>query len=164
MENLDIPLLTEQARHDGLFQARSLDRQRYPKILHEQGASFNRVINFMMQSSYMQPHLHPGTEKIEKIYIIEGKLATLFFDEKGEIVETTFVEKGACEMIEVPAFTWHTYVILSEFAITYETMMGKYDPKTWKEFSAFSPAENSTTSADYLRQLREKVNQRVVST
>ena len=119
------------------------------------GDEFNRVINFMMKDSYMQPHMHPGIEKIEKIYLIEGKLATIFFDDKGNISQCTLLEKGRTEMISVPAFTWHTYVVLSPSAITYETMMGKYDPQTWKDFFTIAPAENTSESVEYLAELKK---------
>lgn len=156
MENVQIPQLSEKEIQEGLVQANSLARHRHPKILHNPGDEFNRVINFMMEDSYMQPHLHPGVEKIEKIYLIGGRLATLFFDDSGSVKECTILEKGGIEMIEVPAFTWHTYVMLSDFAITYETMMGKYEPKTWKEFAEFAPTENSSESIVYLSVLKEE--------
>jgi cupin fold WbuC family metalloprotein len=154
MTNTTIPQLTEQEIQDGLKEADASPRRRYPKILHKQGAEFNEVINFMMQDSYMQPHLHPGPEKIEKIYLVQGKLATLFFDDHGVVKQCTILEKGGTEMIEVPAFTWHTYVMLSDSAITYETMMGKYDPQTWKDFFTIAPPENSPESMPYLQTLK----------
>lgn len=162
MESIQIPQLSEQEIQDGLLQANSSIRRRYPKILHNPGDEFNRVINFMMQDSYMQTHLHPGVEKIEKIYLLQGKIATLFFDDQGIVKECTVLEKGGIEMIEVPAFTWHTYVILSDHAITYETMMGKYEPQTWKEFSNSAPLENSSESLLYLNQLKEEVGKYII--
>jgi cupin fold WbuC family metalloprotein len=96
-------------------------------------------------------------EKIEKIYILEGRLAVFFFDDAGEITKTTILEKGGIGMIAVPAFTWHTYAMLTEYAITYETMMGKYDPQTWKDFFTIAPAENTKESIEYLKRLQGTV-------
>lgn len=157
MKNAQIPRLSEQEIQDGLLQATNSARRRYPKILHNPGDEFNRVVNFMLQDSYMQPHLHPGNEKIEKIYLIRGKLAALFFDDKGTIKKSVILEKGGIEYIEVPAFTWHTYLMLSESVITYETMMGVYEPKTWKKFAEWAPPENSAESLTYLNFLKEEV-------
>jgi len=156
MESVQIPQLSEQEIQNGLLQASISKRRRHPKILHNPGDEFNRVINFILHDSYMQPHLHPGTEKIEKIYLLQGKIAIFYFNEQGEVRECMVLEEGRLEMIEVPAFTWHTYVILSEFVVTYETMMGVYDPKTWKKFAKFSPLENSVESITYLRLLKDK--------
>ena len=156
MKEPRIPELSMQEMTDGLFQASHSIRRRHPKILHHQGAEFNRVFNFMMQDSYMQPHLHPGNEKIEEIYLIQGKIAVFFFNNRGAIGECTLLEDGLGGFIEVPAFTWHTYVMLSESAITYETMMGVYEPHTWKKFAEWAPKENSFESLAYLHFLKEK--------
>lgn len=156
MINVQIPQLSEQEIQDGLLKAGSSIRHRHPNILHNPGDEFNRVVNFIKHDSYMQTHLHPGIEKIEKIYIIQGKIAILFFNDQGVVKKCSVIEEGGLEMIEVPAFTWHTYVMLSEFALTYETMMGIYDPKNWKEFAEFAPPENSSESISYLSKLKEE--------
>ena len=154
MKNADIPQLSEQEINDGLLRAGSSTRWRYANVLHEPGDEFNRVINFIMQDSYMQPHLHPGAEKIEKIYLIRGRIAVLFFDDQGAVKNGVVMEEGGVGNVEVPAFTWHTYVMLSDYAITYETMMGVYDPKTWKEFAQWAPPENSSQAPTYLNYLK----------
>lgn len=154
---MKIPVLTEKEIIDGLYQANTSSRRRHPKILHQQGAEFNEVFNFMMFDSYMQPHLHPGAEKIENIYLVQGKVAVLFFDDNGSVTKSTLLQREGIDMIAVPAFTWHTYVILTASAITYETMMGKYDPQTWKDFFITAPAENTAESLEYLEKLRETV-------
>ena len=101
----------------------------------------------------MQPHLHPDAEKIEKIYLIRGKVAVLFFNDQGEIEKCTVLEKDGVELIEVPAFTWHTYVMLADHAVTYETMMGVYHPHTWKKTSDWAPLENTKDASIYLQRL-----------
>lgn len=154
MNNISLPQLTELEIQEGLSKANSSARRRFPKILHNPGDEFNRVINFMLTDSYMQPHLHPGSEKIEKIYILHGSIAIFYFNDHGGINNCIVLKKGLQEMIEVPAFTLHTYVILSEYAITYETMMGKYEPKSWKEFTDYFPIENSIESKAYLAELK----------
>lgn len=156
MDINQIPTINSSELKEGIEKANVSKRRRFPKILHNPGDEFNRVINFMMKDSYMQPHLHPGVEKIEKIYILEGRIAVFFFDDSGEIIKTTILEKGGIEMIAVPAFTWHTYVMLTEYAITYETMMGKYDPQTWKDFFTIAPPENTEESIDFLKKLQLK--------
>jgi cupin fold WbuC family metalloprotein len=156
MQDRDIPTVSGDQRSEGLRLAAESARRRYPNILHNPGDEFNRVVNYIMADSYMQPHLHPGDEKIEKIYLLQGSLAVLFFDDTGAVQRVTVLEHGQTECVEVPAFTWHTYVMLSESAITYETMMGQYEPKTWKEFAQWAPAENLPQSAGYLALLKSQ--------
>jgi cupin fold WbuC family metalloprotein len=157
MSNEQIPSLSDKEMVDGIIQASNSDRKRFPKLLHKQGDVFNKVFNFMMHDSYMQPHLHPGSEKIEHIYLIKGRIAALFFDDAGEVKQCAILETGSTELIVVPAFTWHTYVMLTDYAVTYETMMGVYKPETWKEFAKWAPREDSLESPDYLALLKREV-------
>jgi cupin fold WbuC family metalloprotein len=134
--------------------ARTNVKYRYPKILHKKGDYFNKVLNFMMASSYMQPHLHPGAEKKERIHIILGKIAIFFFDNSGNIIFHKILEGCKNEMIEVPAFTFHTYAILSDRALTYETMDGVYAPDTWKSYASWAPSEDDINHVQYLETLK----------
>lgn len=152
------PMLTWNEISEGICLAKSSDRKRFPKLLHKPGDDFNAVFNFIMYDSYMQPHMHPGNEKIEHIYIVEGRVAALFFDDKGYIKECTILESGGIELIVVPAFKWHTYVMLSDHAVTYETMMGVYKPETWKRFANWAPQEGTQESIEYRALLQQKAS------
>ncbi|TSA19773.1 cupin fold metalloprotein, WbuC family [bacterium] len=161
MKSALTPHLTEEDFQEGLVQARLSKRHRHTRILHNPGDEFNRAVNFMLEDSYMRPHLHPGVEKIENICLIQGKIVMLFFDDQGIVRSCKVLEDGGEEMIVVPAFTWHTYVILSKFAITYETMMGRYEPTTWKRLAEYSCGEDSSESDAYLRSLKKEVSRRI---
>ena len=151
-----VPELSSLELQECLQKAADSPRRRHPKILHQPGDEFNRVFNFMMEDTYMQPHLHPGEEKIEKMYLVQGSFAVLIFNDKGDVEKISILEKGRVERIEIPAFTWHTYVMLSENVITYETMMGKFDPETWKELADWAPGENTQASNSYLESLKQQ--------
>jgi cupin fold WbuC family metalloprotein len=153
-----IPNLSQSEIEGGVKIAYSSNRKRHHKILHQQGSEFNEVFNFMMKDTYMQPHMHPGEEKIEDIHIIQGKLAIIFFDDDGCADQIIRLEKNNQEHIEVPAFTWHTYVMLTDSVVTYETMMGKYDPDTWKKMATWAPEENINKSISYLKRLKQQVS------
>ena len=156
MAIVQVPPLTKHEISEGLAQAGRSDRKRSPKLLHKQGDEFNAVFNFILRDSYMQPHLHPGGEKIEYIYLIEGRVATLFFDDNGSIKECNVLEPTGSGLVVVPAFTWHTYVMLTDHVVTFETMMGVYDPKTWKKFAEWAPQEGTVESVEYRFLLQEK--------
>jgi len=161
MNDAQIPELPDEEINDSLRHADSSSRRRYPKILHNPGDELNRVVNFMMQDSYMQPHLHPGEEKIEHIYLIQGRTAVMFFDDQGAVQDLVVLENGLLEHVEIPAFTWHTYVMLSTHVITYETMMGQYEPTSWKEFAPWAPPEHSSDSLAYLTALKAEAANRI---
>jgi cupin fold WbuC family metalloprotein len=158
IDEVGISKLSLSEINDYFLKAENSLRHRYPKILHQKGDEFNRVFNFMKGNSYMQPHHHPSDEKIEKMYLIQGKFAVIFFDDKGKIKNIITLEKGKKEYIEIPAFDWHTYVMLSDEVICYETMMGKYEPDTWKKLADWAPSEDSPESVAYLNLLKQKTN------
>jgi len=137
--------------------AESSIRKRAPKILHEKGDHLNKVFNFILGDSYMHPHLHPGEEKVENMQLIEGSFALVIFNEAGEVKRTIILEKGKREKISVPAFTWHTYVMLTNKVVVFETMEGVYDPSTWKELAPWAPAENTSEAMPFLETLRASV-------
>ena len=156
MKKIKIPYLSTHDKVNYIKQANVSPRKRFAKVLHDSGAEFNEVFNFIQYDSYMQPHLHPGVEKIEHIHLIEGRVAILLFDNKGFVNYCTILEKNGLTSIKIPAFTWHTYIMLTDNVITYETMMGVYNPKTWKKFAEWAPLENSLESIDYLASLRRQ--------
>jgi cupin fold WbuC family metalloprotein len=88
--------------------------------------------------------------------LIEGSIALILFNEEGEIKECEVLEKGKRDFIEVPSFTWHTYVMLSSKVIIYETMDGIYDISTWKKMAPWAPKENSLDASKYLEMLKYK--------
>ena len=152
-ENI-IPELSEEEIVQHFKVAEDSIRKRSPKILHEKGDYLNKVFNFIVIDSYMHPHLHPGKEKIEKMHLIQGSFALVIFDETGGVKKTIVLEKGKKEYISVPAFTWHTYVMLTKEVIVYETMEGVYEPSTWKEMAPWAPAENTAEAVPFLQMLK----------
>ena len=75
----------------------------------------------------MQPHNHPSIEKIENMTVIDGTICVLFFNAKGEITNKHKLNHLNNNFLSVPAFTWHTYVVLSSRAIVFEEMDGIYN-------------------------------------
>ena len=137
--------------------AKNSERCRSPKIIHKQGDYHNRVFNFILEESYMHPHLHPSEEKIEKMFLLDGSFALITFDDDGEVTNTYVLAKGGRESIDVPAFTWHTYVMLTKEVIVFETMEGVYNPSTWKKMAPWAPSENTLEAPAYLEMLKSKV-------
>ena len=156
----EIPYLLDEEIKSYFDLALISERKRHPKILHNKGDYHNKVFNFILEDSYMHPHLHPGKEKIEKMHLIQGSFSLILFDSKGEVIESIVLEKGKKEFIEVPAFTWHTYVMLSDKVIIYETMEGIYDPNTWKRLASWAPEESSQQSLLYLESLKKHISRK----
>ena len=86
MNTTVIPDLSPYEVNQYFVEAKKSKRARAPKILHKQGDYNNSVFNFILEDSYMHPHLHPSNEKVEKMYLIEGSFALIIFDDKGKIL------------------------------------------------------------------------------
>ena len=54
----------------------------------------------------------------------------------------------------MPVCTWHTYVMLTDQVVTYETMNGIYDPATWKSMASWAPPEGTLEAKTYLSNLK----------
>ena len=159
MENLNfkfdynIPELTNKDFSNGFKNAQLTKKRRYPLIIHNKGDEFNQVFNFICLDSYMRPHLHPSVFMIEKMHLIKGSFELFFFDNNGKIINSYLLDRPG-QRIQVPALQWHTYVMRSDFTIIYETMIGKYDPLTWKKMADWAPEEESENSKEYFKTLQ----------
>ena len=76
------------------------------------------------------------------------------FDDNGDVDETIILKEGKREFVEVPSYTWHTYVMLSDKVIIYETMEGVYDVSSWKKMAPWAPKENTPEADNYLAKLK----------
>ena len=159
MEKLDfiynyiIPNLPLNTRVKYFNEAKNSKKKRFPLVIHKQGDEFNQVFNFILKDSYMKPHMHPGPYMIEKMHLIFGSFKLIFFNKKGIPTKIYYIDKKNSR-VEVPARTWHTYVMTSKSTIVFETMVGKYDPKTWKIMSSWAPDESSHNASEYLQFLK----------
>jgi cupin fold WbuC family metalloprotein len=158
MNDLSIPLLSNGETTAGFSNAAMSKRRRHGHILHKQGDLFNRVFSFAMIDSYMQPHLHPGEESCEDIYLVKGTLGILYFDNSGNIMEKFCLEEKCLTHVRVPSKMWHTYIMLTDQVLTYETMDGLYDPATWKIVAPWAPKEGGLEAVEYLMNLKSKFN------
>jgi cupin fold WbuC family metalloprotein len=154
MNNHIIPFLNQSESRRAFEEANISKRKRTHRIIHKHGAIFNQVFNFMLYESYMQPHMHPGDEKIEHMYLLKGEFKLIKFDEYGRINSKKVYSSTENNPIIIPANTWHTYVMTSNEVITYETMIGRYEPSTWKKMANWAPEEGSKEASIYLEDLR----------
>jgi len=130
-------------------------RRRAHKVMHKPGSYHNEVFCGLLKGTYMRPHLHGDIEKIEYIYILDGNLGIVFFDNDGNANNCRVLDSKVYPLVRIPAFTWHTYVPLSDFVLTFETMDGIYEPNSWKDFPAWAPEENTAEALIFTKQLEQ---------
>ena len=151
--NYKIPSLPLEDKKKYFKKAKLSERKRFPFIIHKKGDEFNQVFNFILEDSYMKPHMHPATNMIEKMHLIEGSFKLIFFNHNGKPIKTFNIDNNT-PRIQVPGFTWHTYVMTTSATIIFETMMGKYNPSTWKKTADWAPEEESENAKDYFMTLQ----------
>ena len=160
MDNLNfeydykIPKLSLDTKKKYSNAALNSKKKRCPLIIHNHGDELNQAFAFTCRDSYMRPHLHQYNYMVEKMHLIEGCFELFFFDNNGKIIKTYKLNKPS-QKVQVPALQWHTYVIRNDLAIIFETMMGKYDPLTWKKFPDWAPAEESALASQYFHSLKD---------
>lgn len=124
--------------------------------LHDKGDKLNRTFNFLTKKTFMKPHSHDEEGMIEEIRLIEGEIRIYYFHKNGRVKDVFDLNKAG-QYIQVPSKQMHTYVVLSEIAMTYETMNGIYDKKTWKKFPEWSEKldeENEKCSKDLKKRIK----------
>lgn len=140
-----------------LEKARSSERKRAIYCFHKQDEILQRMLNCALNETYVRPHKHENSDKLELFTIIKGKAGVLFFDDNGKIKEKTIIdENGPVYSVEIPARTWHSFVVLSKEAVLFELILGKYDPDMHKKLAAWAPKENTEESKQYLNKLKKE--------
>ena len=135
--------------------AKNTKRGRTCINMHEAGDKLNRSFNFLTKNTFMKPHSHNEEGMVEEIRLIKGKIKIYLFRTDGSILKTKLLEETD-DYIHIPTKAIHTYVVMSENAITYETMTGVYMKDTWKKFPEWSSelSEESIMGARNSRRLR----------
>jgi len=138
-----------------LQEARESSRKRAMHNLHEPDDTLQRMVNAGLADTYIPPHKHEDPDKLEIFIILKGKVGVIVFDDNGDVKEAIVLGEEN-KIFEVPARTWHCFVVLSEEAVLFEIIEGKYDAKTHKKFASWAPEENSEGAREYLEKLKNK--------
>ena len=81
---MDYNLALEELEKNFLI-AKKSTRKRFLITFHQKGDYKNRIMNFLINKTYIQPHMHNSAEKKEKITILSGKVVLLIFNNIGKI-------------------------------------------------------------------------------
>jgi cupin fold WbuC family metalloprotein len=154
-----LPRVSDQQIKALLHRARSSKRRRAIFNYHRPTDRLQRMLNAGMRDTYVAPHVHDHPRKLEIFLILKGSIAVVAFDDGGGLADCVILsDKGPIRAAEIPAGTWHSFVVLTQSAVVYELVDGRYDPLTHKHFASWAPDENDTPSASaFLSKLRRQV-------
>jgi cupin fold WbuC family metalloprotein len=153
--------ILDQAMMDGIVEmARGSQKKRAVYNYHEQGDYLQRMIYAGLEQTYVRPHKHPLSVKLEAYLIIKGRARLPVFDGSGKVQQTVCLdENGPVRMAEIPGGVWHSLVVDSEWAVFYELIEGKFDPFTFKTYADWAPdEEDGEAGREYLKKLKERLS------
>ena len=139
------------------LRAKDSPRRRMNYNFHELEEPLQRLINAVEPDSYVRPHRHLGSDKVEVFLLLKGKGAAFEFDSEGRIIHQTLLEQnGEVQGVMIDPGCWHTIVSLEEGTAFFEVKLGPYEPLSDKDFAPWSPAPEDTDAVkSYLRFLQQ---------
>jgi len=143
-------------------QAKNSPRLRQHSNIHTDYADLcQRLFNSIEPNSYIRPHCHG----IETLFAIRGLMALIIFNNDGTIdriqrfgINSSSSSLNIAAGIEIPLDRWHTVVSLASGSVLLEIKAGPFDPNMPKSLAPWAPEEGTSDSANYLRQLIEKIS------
>ncbi|HBN09415.1 MAG TPA: cupin fold metalloprotein, WbuC family [Cyanobacteria bacterium UBA8530] len=138
-------------------EAQGSPRRRALHRFHRYEEPIQRMVNVLLQGSYVCPHRHKEPDKTEIFILLQGKGVVLTFDEEGKISSHCLLD-GDCWGAEIPPGTWHMVAALSPEAAFYEIIEGPYDPQTHKRFAPWAPPEGDPAGPAYLSSLLSQIS------
>ncbi len=151
----DVFHLSEELLGLGIAAAHNSPRRRIILPIHRnQDALVQRMFNFMLPGTYVQPHLHPREGAIETMMVLRGALGFVLFDEQGNIVNHWQLEAGTpSALLDIEPKLWHGMVILEPDTVILEIKRGPYDAEHDKIFATWAPAEGDDDATTYREKL-----------
>ena len=155
-----LPRVGDRQIKDIIRRARSSERRRAICNYHRPTERLQRMLNAGMRDTYVAPHVHDHPRKLEVFVILRGSIAVVAFDTDGNLADCVVLsDKGPVRAAEIPAGTWHSFVVLTRSAVVYELVDGRYDPHTHKHFARWAPNERDTRRASaFLKKLRRQLS------
>ena len=123
------------------------------------------LFNAIGVNSYIRPHRHSLDSKIEYLIAIKGLFALITFFDNGEIQKIDYFgtelhqqnEQVNAGVLIYPK-TWHTVIALIADSVLMEIKPGPFLINADKEYSPWSPEEESHESVQYFSEIKHKTS------
>jgi cupin fold WbuC family metalloprotein len=141
-------------------EAKKSPRKRAYYRLHEHADPVLKLLNALEPATYLPPHKHAENDRQELFVSIRGRIAVIFFDDRGTITEYIIIgPKEKNIIVEIPVGSWHTTVALMEGSIILEVIKGPYDANTHKRNAPWAPEESQVKAAsEYLTAIKNTLH------
>ena len=138
--------------------AKTAPRKRTNYNFHESfDDTINRMLNAIEPGTYVMPHKHENPDKREVFLVLQGRVAVVFYDAKGEVTDIEILDHSVGNYgVEIPPSVWHSIVSLASGTVVYEIKDGPYSPMDDKNFADWAPTEGDAECQVWLTNLCEK--------
>jgi cupin fold WbuC family metalloprotein len=145
----------EDIIEQGIIASRESERKRIIYPLHrKQNAPVQRMLNFLQPGTYIRPHLHPRDGATESMFVMQGAIDFIVYDENGVVKSVQRCKaKGDRYLIDIEPKVWHSFIVQEPDTILFEVKMGPYDEKLDKQFASWAPDENTPEVEAYMDEL-----------
>ena len=99
-------------------------------LRNSEGDGSQRMLNAIEPGTVMPIHRHLGSS--ETVVCVRGHFEELFYDERGELVETVDMVPGG-NVVNIPAGQWHSLRSLESGTVLLEAKDGGYAPLAAEE-------------------------------
>ena len=99
-------------------------------LRNSEGDGSQRMLNAVEPGTVMPIHRHLGSS--ETVVCVRGHFVELFYDERGELVETVDMVPGG-NVVNIPAGQWHSLRSLESGTVLLEAKDGAYAPLAAEE-------------------------------
>lgn len=134
-------------------EAREGNRMRALVRFHQHEEPIQRMVNVLLEGSYVRPHRHRDPDKTEVFIALQGKGVVFTFDDEGTLDGHQVIDREECWGVEIPPGVWHMVAALTPEAAFYEVIDGPYDSATHKRFAPWAPPEGDEAAPAYLASL-----------
>lgn len=113
-----------------------------------------RFLNAVEPNSYVRPHKHTDSNKIEIFLILRGKVLIVEYNDEGGTINNTVLNfESGKKGVELPPNTWHSLIALEENSVLYEIKVGPYIEETDKVFAAWAPEEGTIAANEFINKV-----------
>lgn len=139
-------------------QAETNPRRRMNYNFHESLSDpIHRLLNVMMEDTYLPPHRHTNPIKDEIFLVLQGSVLALLFDDKGQVTFSKVIDpKKGVHGMDFSGGIWHTFIVLEPETVVYEVKAGPYVPLAPQDIAPWAPSVEDKSKAEaYKQQLKE---------
>lgn len=139
-------------------QAEASPRRRMNYNFHESlNDPVHRLLNVMMEDTYLPPHRHTNPVKDEIFLVLKGSILALLFDDEGSVTFNKVIDplKGVHGM-EFSGGIWHSFIVLEPETVVYEVKEGPYVPLAAHDIAPWAPSSEDKVQAEkYISHLKQ---------